>query len=232
MARLPRLAFAGHAHLVLLRGHGHRAVFVDDEDRRVFLTALGGICQRERVALHAYALLPDRVWLFCTPGAPDALGRAIQALGRHYTAVVNRRHARRGGLWDGRYRSAVIEAGAMALNAMVFVDQATADRSDHVVWSSAAQHVGLESELPLTDAAEYWALGNTPFDRAAAYRDLLAERQGAALRQALTASVERGWPAGSERFLHALQLRSTRQVAPRPRGRPRKGSLGPSSGGR
>jgi REP-associated tyrosine transposase len=231
MARLPRLAFAGHAHLVLLRGLGHHAVFVDDEDRRAFLTALGAVCQREEVALHGYALLRDRVWLLCTPSAADALSRAMQALGRHYTAVVNRRHARRGGLWDGRYRSAAIETGMKTLDAMIFVDQvAASDRADETAWSSASQHIGLEPILPLTDAAEYWALGNTPFDRAAAYRELLMERQSTALQQTLTASVERGWPVGSEDFLRALQLRSSRPVTPRSRGRPRKVLAKPTSG--
>ena len=231
MARLPRLAFAGHAHLVLLRGHGHHAVFVDDEDRRALLAALGTVCQREKVALHAYALLSKLVWLLGTPSTPDGLSRAMQALGRHYTAAFNKRHARRGGLWDGRYRAAVIEAGAMTLRAMVFVDQAsTTDRSDDPAWSSAAQHIGFDATHPLTDAAEYWALGNTPFDRAAAYRDLLDERHSCALWQMLTSSVERGWPVGSEAFLEALQRQSRRAVAPRPRGRPRKSAGEPSKG--
>lgn len=175
------------------------------------------------MALHAYALLSDRVWLLATPTTPDGLSRAMQALGRHYTAAFNRRHSRHGGLWDGRYRCAVIEPGAMTLDAMVFVDQATADHpSDVPPWTSAAQHVGLEPRLALADAGEYWALGNTPFERASAYRDLLQERQSSTLLQSLTSAVERGWPVGSKEFLRALQRRSPLPVAPRPRGRPRK----------
>ncbi len=223
MARLPRLAFAGHAHLVLLRGHGDHAVFVDDQDRRALLSALGSVCQREKVALHAYALLSERVWLLGTPATPDGLSRAMQALGRHYTAAFNKRHARRGGLWDGRYRSAVIEPGVMTLQAMVFVDQMSAsDHSDAPVWSSAGQHLGLEVDQSLTDTAAYWALGNTPFDRAAAYRNLLDAGLRSGLVQTLTSSVERGWPVGSTAFLQALQLQSARAVTPRARGRPRK----------
>jgi putative transposase len=222
MARLPRLTFGGQAHLVLLRGHGHHPVFVDDEDRRALLSALSTVCRREKIALHAYALLSERVWLLGTPATPDGLGRAMQALGRHYTAAFNKRHARRGGLWDGRYRSAVIEAGTMTLQAMVFVDQLSeSEQSDDPGWSSAAQHIGLEAGS-LSHAAEYWALGNTPFDRAAAYRNLLDERQSSAFQQMLTSAVDRGWPVGCAAFLAALQRYSPRAVAPRPRGRPRK----------
>jgi putative transposase len=119
----------------------------------------------------------------------------------------------------------------MTLQAMVFVDQVSeSGQSDDPVWSSAAQHIGLEAGWSVTDAAEYWALGNTPFDRAAAYRNLLEERQSSAFQQMLTSSVDRGWPFGSAPFLAALQRHSPRALAPRPRGRPRKSATVMSKG--
>jgi putative transposase len=227
MARLARLAIANHAHLVLLRGHNGKAVFQDDVDRACFLSALRDACTLERVALHAYALLPDQVWLLCTPSSGHALGRTMQSLGRRFSAAFNRRHRRSGSLWDGRYRATVLESGPRTLEAMIFVDQAPVRNkviasAPDVAWSSARQHMGSESGHPLTDLAEYWALGNTPFDRAAAYRLLLEEPQDTVLAARLAAAVQRGWPVGSHGFLAGLAERSSRRVAPRPRGRPRK----------
>src|SRR5262245_58637917 len=198
MARLPRLAVADHAHLVLLRGHGGEPVFRDDADRAAFLSALRSALDAEHVALHAYALLAACVWLLCTPATAQGIGRAVQSLGRGYSAAFNRRHQRRGSLWDGRYRAAVVEGGSQLLEAMVFVDQAPA-RDTQVpsalssAWSSARQHVGLTSQYPLTDAAPFWALGNTPFDRCAAYRLLLDEPQSRAHSQRFASAAERGW---------------------------------------
>jgi len=76
VARLARLAVADHAHLVLLRGHSGQPVFRDDVDRAAFLSALQHACHVERVALHAYSLLDDHVWLLCTPASAQAVGRA------------------------------------------------------------------------------------------------------------------------------------------------------------
>ncbi|HEY6511217.1 MAG TPA: transposase [Burkholderiaceae bacterium] len=227
MARLARLAVADHAHLVLLRGHSGHPVFGDDVDRSAFLTALQHACEAERVALHAYALLDDHVWLLCTPASAQAVGRALQALGRRFSAGLNRRHGRSGGVWDGRYRATVVEGGAALLEAMVFVDQAPTREGSlpdalSTAWSSARQHAGLGAELPLTDAPGYWALGNTPFDRCAAYRALLEEPLGNERAARLTAAVHRGWPVGSPAFLDVLHRMSPRRVEPRPRGRPRK----------
>ena len=227
MARLARLSVADHAHLVLLRGHSGQPVFRDDIDRTTFLSALQTACSIERVALHAYALLPDRVWLLCTPMSAQAVGRAMQALGRRFSATFNRRHQRSGGVWDGRYRAAVVEDGAPLLEAMVFVDQAPvraglAATALSATWSSARQHVGIAAEFVLTDAAAYWALGNTPFDRYAAYRAMLDEPLDQSHAAHLAGATQRGWAVGSAAFLEVLHLTSVRAVIPRPRGRPRR----------
>jgi len=227
MARLPRLAVADQAHLVLLRGHGRQNVFRDDMDRAGFLSALEQACRLEQVALHAYALLPDHVWLLCTPGSAAAMGRAMQSLGRHFSAAFNRRHRRSGSVWDGRYRATVVEGGAPLLEAMVFVDQAPVREglepaAVSATWSSAQPHVGLISKLTLTDAAAYWALGNTPFDRCAAYRVLLEEPLRGERAEHLAGATRRGWVVGSPAFLESLRQVSSRPIGPRPRGRPRK----------
>jgi len=172
-------------------------------------------------------VLPVQVWLVCTPATADALGRTMQLLGRRFSAAFNRRHHRRGSVWDGRYRATVVERGTHLLDTMLFVDQAPVREgifqsalSAH--WTSARQHAGYDAELPLTDAAAYWALGNTPFDRSAAYRTLLEEPLSNELALRLTQSAERGWAFGSTSFLEHLANVSARPVAPRPRGRPRK----------
>lgn len=88
-------------------------------------------------------------------------------------------------------------------------------------WSSASHHLGALSDPLVSDAAEYWALGNTPFDRAAAYGSLVQDMLPAARAQALAEAATKGWAIGSAAFLAQVQARVERPVAPRPRGRPR-----------
>src|SRR5512144_1832685 len=121
MARLPRLAIAGHLHLVAQRAHGGNPVFLDEDDHRLYLDALRQAAREQRVAVHAYALLPDRVLLLATPVADDGLGRMLQSVGRRFGAAINRRRARVGALWDGRFRTAVIDAPRHLLDAIRYV---------------------------------------------------------------------------------------------------------------
>jgi putative transposase len=213
MSRLPRLVIPHAAHYVIQRGHSGQPVFADETDRQLFLAALRDAAAAQQVTVHAYALLDNEVHLLVTPATADGLGRAVQTLGRRYVSAHNRRHGRSGTLWDGRFRCAVVEPGAWLRAAMLLIDGLPGA-------TSAAHRTGDVRDALLTDPPEFWQLGNTPFEREAAYRTLLvqgvAPAQAAALRQAALG----GWAVGSAAFLAALATQTTRPVRPRPRGRP------------
>ena len=197
MARLPRLALAGQAHLVALLGHSGQPVFIDDDDRQTFLAALRESALQQGVAVHAYTLLMDRVLLLATPAGDGALAALMQGLGRRYGAAFNRRHSRSGSLWAGRYRTAVVQAGACLHDALLWVDgQALAHDwmpgNPAPRWSSAAQHLGQARDALVAECAAWWGLGNTPFEREAAYRRLLHEGLPAERRAALAAALRQG----------------------------------------
>lgn len=219
MARLPRLAVAGQAHLALMLGHGAQPVFANDEDRRQFLAALRESALQQQVAVHAYALLPGEVLLLLTPATAGALGALMQGLGRRYGAAFNRRHGRRGSLWAGRFRTAVVQAGAMALDALLFVDL---QGQAHPAWCSLDHHLGRRRDPLVTDGDAWWTLGNTPFEREAAYQRRVGEGLAAERSAVLADAVHKGWAVGDDAFLAALAQQADRPVQPRPRGRPRR----------
>lgn len=228
MARLPRLAVPGLPHLVVMPGHSGQPVFVDDDDRRAFLAALREAALQQRVAVHAYTLLPTEVLLLLTPAADGpaaALGALMQGLGRRYGAAFNRRHGRSGSLWAGRFRTTVVQPGPALLEVLLLVDgQASrlglaATAGDHR-FSSARHHLGLERDGLITPCAAWWALGNTPFERELAYQRVLAEGLPAERARALAEAAHKGWAIGDAGFLAALVASTQRPVQPRARGRP------------
>ena len=221
MARLRRLDWPGQAHYLIQRGHGalgERGVFTDTIDRSHFLAALGDAARAESVQLHAYALLPQELQLLATPATHGALGRLMQALGRRYVSAYNRRHGHRGSVWEGRFRCAVVQPGATRLAALQLVDGQSTERG----WTSCGQRTGGLRDALLIDPAEWWALGNTPFEREAAYRGRLMQglpwTQALALRQAALG----GWSAGSAVFAEQVAEATARPAQPRARGRPRR----------
>jgi putative transposase len=225
MARLARLCIPGWPHLLVQRGRDHRAVFVDDVDRALFRALLQEEAVQQGVQVHAYALLDDEVRLLLTPTAADGLSKLVQAIGRRYVIRINRRHGRTGGLWEGRFRATVVEPEQHLLPCMLFVEGAV--EAALAGWhqgplSSAPHHLGAKVDPLITEPAPYWGLGNTPFEREAAYRELyqqaLTEHQVDEIKQALNS----GWPLGRDAFRRSLEAATTRRLAPLPRGRPRR----------
>ena len=226
MARLPRLALVGEPHLVWLRGMTHRAIVTDDGDRRQLLAALHEASMQHGLSLHGYALKDDHVRLLASPTHARSLALTMQDFGRRYVAGFNRRHGQRGTLWDGRYRSCVVQPGAWALSALILVEaepglaQVDPGVGSRHAWSSAAHHRGVVRDPLVTTLLAYWQLGNTPFDREASYSTKLAEGLLLADRTRLEQGCLKGWPVGDAGFLDQLAQRVDRPVRRRLRGRP------------
>jgi putative transposase len=217
MARLPRLVVAGHAHLVILRAlAGVKGLFDEEADRASFTAALREAAATERVQVHAWALLDTEALLLATPAEAQGLGRWVQALGRRFVTAYNRRHQRTGTLWEGRFRGAVVEPGAPRVAALLWVDGQSADPA----LTSAGHRGGGPRDALLTDLPEFWLLGNTPFEREAAWRARLAEGLPAAEAAELRRAALGGWAIGDDAFKAALATAASRPAAPRPRGRP------------
>lgn len=228
MARLPRLALAGAAHLVVLAGQRGQPLWIDDEDRGRFVAALRDASKQHQVAVHAYALLLDQCWLFATPADAAALGASVQTTGRRYVAGFHRRHGGAGPLWAGRFRAGIVQPGTWSRLATLAVDllavrTGLAASAAEYPWSSVRQHLGLARDPLVTVGPAYWTLGNTPFDREAAYRALIDEGLTDAQWRRLEDAARHGWVVGDPDFLTELGRGIERPLAPRPRGRPRKG---------
>jgi putative transposase len=226
MARLPRLTLPGHLHHVIQRGNNRQPIFWDGEDRETLLSLLVDSAQKCGVAVHAYVLMNNHFHLLCTPATAEGLPQMMQAVGRRYVQYFNRRHARTGTLWEGRYRSTVLQAERYLLACMVYLDlnpvrAGLAEQATGYAWSSHAHWLGLRQDRLLTPHALYWALGNTPFAREAAYADLVQAGISAQDQAMLTSSALTGWALGDPDFVSALQKHTPRRVTRGRAGRPR-----------
>jgi putative transposase len=225
MARQRRLVLPDQAHHVVQRGHNGQPVFSDDEDRRHYLSALYDAARAHGVSVHAYALLDNQVQLLLTPPTEAALSGTMQALGRRYGAAFNRRHGRRGTLWEGRFRAAVVQAGVHTLLCLRLIDAlasrlAPAEAVQSGRWTSAPHRLGLQRDPRIIDPPEFWRLGNTPFEREAAYAALLSQGLDEVSLQHIEHAAANGWALGSPDFLAEVALALGRPVRPRARGRP------------
>lgn len=225
MARLPRLTVPGHAHHVVQRGNNGQAIVHDDVDRQLLMALVFEHARAHQVAVHAWVLLDDHLQLLLTPATTEGVSRMMQAVGRTYVRRFNNRHARSGTLWEGRYRSTLVQAERYLLPCMAYIELdpvragVVADPRDHP-WSSHRHHIGQQLDRHLSPHPLYWALGNTPFAREAAYGERLRAGLSSDQRQAIEDATRHGWALGDPVFIEALQRQTERRVTRSPRGRP------------
>ena len=89
-------------------------------------------------------------------------------------------------------------------------------------WSSFQHHIGLKIDPLITDHPLYWSLGNTPFQREAAYRDMMQQPLLSSELNSLMDATLKGWIIGTEQFKADMTKSTERRVEPMKRGRPRK----------
>jgi putative transposase len=224
MARLPRLVIPHQPHHVIQTGNNHQVIFREPEDYTAFLAWLREAARQFKISIHAYVLMPTHLHLLVSPSDSTGLGRMMQWVGRQYVPYFNNRYQRTGTLWQGRYRATVIESEPYFLTCSRYIElnpvrAGLVGTPNDYPWSSHAHHVGAKSDPLITDHPIYWALGNTPFHREAAYRELLDQDVSEAEIHVLTEATLKGWPLGSEKFKALLARQTSRRVEPAKRGR-------------
>jgi len=229
MARLARLTLPNQPHHIIQHGNNRQAIFVDNADRETMLEIIDSGARRFQVALHAYVLMDNHFHLLATPTTAEGVPQWMQAVGRRYVRYFNDRHGRSGTLWGGRYRGTVIQAGRYLLACMVCIDlnpvrAGLAAEARDWPWSSHAHYAGLRSDKLITPHPLYWALGNTPFAREAAYSEQVRSGISQADQKTLIEATLSGWAAGDAAFLDALQQATRRRVRKGRAGRPRRPS--------
>ena len=231
MARLPRLTVTGYPHHVILRGNNRQDIFRSTADYQRMLDLLFEHSRLHKVDVHAYVLMGNHLHLLLTPQEDQALPKMMQAVGRAYVRYFNLRHKRTGTLWEGRYRSNLIESERYLLACMAYIDlnpvraHMVAQPEDYA-WSSFGHYTGRRTDRLITPPALYWGLGNTPFAREAAYAELVHAGISADQQGALTDATLSGWALGDAGFVAGLQAQTQRRLVKAKPGRPFSKSKG------
>lgn len=140
MARQWRIEFGGAFYHIMSRGNDRQSVFLDDHDRRTFVCLLEEFCDKFLIEVYAYVLMDNHYHLLIQTRVPS-LSQAMQWLGTTYTRRFNNRHHRHGHLFQGRFKSIVVENEAYILQASYYIHRnplraGRVDRLSDYPWSS------------------------------------------------------------------------------------------------
>jgi putative transposase len=204
---------------VIVRGNNRQAVFGGDGDRLAFLQCLREAAAKHGLAIHAYVLMTNHVHLLATGHEATSLPLTIQAVGRKYVPQFNRRRERTGTLWEGRYRSTLVESERYALCCHRYIELnpvragMVPDPAAHI-WSSYRRcALGKPDDL-VTPHETYLSLGYDDEQRLSAFRRLCHDALPAEILERIREGTHRGWPIGSDDFCIEVEMLTGRRARP------------------
>ncbi|MGD9602285.1 MAG: transposase [Gammaproteobacteria bacterium] len=224
MARLLRLCPAGVTLHLSQRGNNRHTCFADEQDFAAYAHWLRAAAVQYVVAVHAWVFMTNHVHLLVTPTEADAVPRMMQTVGRRYVRYFNHRHGRTGTLWEGRYKSCVVQHEDYLLTCHRYIEMnpvraGMVNRPQDYRWSSYhANGLGRRSELR-TPHAMYLALGSDETTRLAAYRELFDAPINTHLVEAIRAATNKGLAFGNDPFKDEIEKLCARRVRPMSTGR-------------
>lgn len=154
-ARLARLVARNMPHHVIQRGNRRQKVFFETSDRDFYLQLLEEKVEKYRVQVWAYCLMDNHVHLIVVPDEEKSLSLAIGETHKEYTRMVNFREKWRGYLWEGRFKSFIVDERYLVA-AIRYIERnpvraKVVNKAEDYEWSSARFHVKRESSSLLSD---------------------------------------------------------------------------------
>jgi len=224
MARRPRACPAGVPQHIIQRGNNRQACFASEEDLAAYAHWLDEASRKYRVSLHAWVLMTNHVHLLATPADADGLSRMMQTVGRRYVRYFNHAYRRTGTLWEGRFKSCVVDAEAYLLVCQRYIElnPVRAGMVEHpgdYHWSSYAAN-GQAKPAGMWTPHDVWLrLGRTHQDRAARYRGTFRGHMDAEQIAVIRTAVNKGLALGDERFRREIEQLTGVRISPSKPGR-------------
>ncbi|PCI34063.1 MAG: transposase [Alphaproteobacteria bacterium] len=227
MARLARLALEGVPCHVIQRGNNRQVTFFSGDDYAVYLDRLKDYADKYQVAVHAFVLMTNHVHLLMTPTTKTGIAQVMQSLGRFYVRYINQTYQRSGTLWEGRYKSTLVDEERYFLTVSRYIElnPVRAGMVDHPAdypWSSYSGNAGDKKIALLSPHACYQALGQSSAERRTAYAALFQEALPDKTLEDIRSASNKGWVLGREDFKQQIAEALGRRTSPAARGGDRK----------
>ena len=205
MPRRARLKVSGQPWHVWQRGVNRARCFSGVADRERYLGLLAEKSAECDCQVHAYVLMSNHVHLLVTPAADDSVSRMMKAVGERYVRAFNKRHKRTGTLWEGRFKSTIVDSERylFTLYRYIELNPVRAGLVEHpreFPWSSHGANAFGERDSLVSPHEVYRKLGRNNATRRAAYRGLFNVPLDETTVTTIRHATQKGWALGSKKF--------------------------------
>ncbi|MES2319582.1 MAG: transposase [Pseudomonadota bacterium] len=203
---------------IIQRGNNRNNCFFTTSDYLVYLDLLRRSAAGAGCRIHAYVLMTNHIHILASPEQESAPANMMKAIGERYVQYVNQRYNRSGTLWDGRYKSCLVQDETYLMVCHRYIEQnpVRAGMVTHpslYQWSSHRCNAYGNADQLITPHPIFTSLGSDDFARALAYRALFAERLSDRELAELRDATNYNYTFGNAAFAEKMSQSLGRQVA-------------------
>jgi len=202
---------------VIQRGNNRQVCFGGEQDFAAYAGWLKDYSKKYQVDIHAWVLMTNHVHLLCTPRVENAVSQMMQSLGRRYVRYFNFSYKRTGTLWEGRFKSCLVQEEGYLLQLYRYIElnpvrAGMVEQPSDYAWSSyPINALGKISEL-CTPHPLYLALGSEPIERQSRYRELFKHHIEGKLLEDIRLAANKGMAFGNGRFEAEIESLTGRRM--------------------
>lgn len=205
MPRRNRDCPPGLAIHIIQRGNNRQICFAAEADIKAYANWLREGADKYSLAIHAWVFMTNHVHLLLTPAECTSVSRCMQHLGRLYVRYFNCRYGRTGTLFEGRFKSSLVQNQGYFLACQRYIElnpvrAGIVSDPAHYLWSSYRAHAFGHKPQMWKPHPEYFALGSTTGSRQSAYRNLFKDQIDNSLLTDIRHAINTGLVLGNDQF--------------------------------
>lgn len=190
---------------VVQRGNNRQVCFAKDADIAAYANWLFEYSERYGVRVHSWVFMTNHTHLLMTADSDTGISKLMQTLGRMYVRYFNHTYDRTGALFEGRYRSSIVQEDRYLLNCQRYIELnpvragMVKDPGDYR-WSSYRSHAFGTPVKLWAPHSTYLALGATSSDRQTNYREYFSTELAETAVAKIRACINKGLVLGTDKF--------------------------------
>jgi len=222
LARKLRVFVQDTPQHVLLRSINEMDVFRDDDDYEAFLSIVDETSKKHDLKIHAYVVMKNYFEFLATPSDDETLPKMMQSLGRRYVGYFNKKYSRSGTIWEGRYKTSVIEPQLYLFDVMAYIESKSLEPQNSTKYSSLAKNLYDQEDAIVSYHALYKKLGFTQEKRVLGYSQIFSQNKDGQKSHFIQMCLEKQALTASEAYVKNLEQLIGTALSSKKIGRPKK----------
>lgn len=227
MPRPTRLNLPGIPQHITQRGNNRQACFFAKADYELYLSLLTEACKKHKCSVHAYVLMTNHVHLLMTPETPSGVSLVIRDLGRDYVRQTNKTYQRTGTMWEGRFKSSLVDGKAYCLACYRYIElnpvrAGMVNDPSEYPWSSFNSNATGKPSNLLTPHESWLCLGSDNNSRLLNYQYLFQKPLEQHQIDEIRYGLRKGLPTGNNKFKRQIEEALSIKLGSGKQGRPKK----------